>query len=89
MLYSLFFWRFIKLKSMRRAACIILLTLCSSCLACLWDYDTLRDEKRGLPGVAEVLAGQWERHSDFFYQQRIKAMRENLAGDAGRSCGDG
>jgi tetratricopeptide (TPR) repeat protein len=41
-------------------------------LGCLWDSDTLLDEKRGLPGVAEILAGRWERHSAFFYMQRVK-----------------
>ena len=47
--------------------------------ACLWDYDTLRDEKRGLPGVAEVLAGQWEQHSRFFYEHRVAGMKAKLA----------
>ena len=46
--------------------------------ACLWDYDTLRDEKRGMPGIAEVIAGQWERHSPFFYQHRVEAMKKRL-----------
>ena len=49
--------------------------------ACLWDYDTLRDEQRGLPSVAAVLAGRWERHSDFFYEARADAMRKRLAAD--------
>jgi tetratricopeptide (TPR) repeat protein len=48
-------------------------------LACLWDYDTIRDEKRGMPGMAEVLAGQWEKHSAFFYRHRVDAMKAKLA----------
>jgi tetratricopeptide (TPR) repeat protein len=48
-------------------------------LGCLWDYDTLRDEKRGMPGIAEVLAGQWERHSSFFYKNRVEKMKALLA----------
>ena len=48
-------------------------------VACFWDYDTLRDERRGMPGIAEVLAGQWERHSDFFYRHRVEAMKALLA----------
>lgn len=66
--------------SLVRSICFFLaILICSPCLACLWDYDTLRDEKRGLPGVAEVLAGQWERHSAFFYRHRIEAMQTKLA----------
>lgn len=42
--------------------------------ACLWDYDTIRDERRGMPGIAEVLAGRYEKHSQFFYQQRVAQM---------------
>lgn len=59
-------------------ALLVVLTLASPAVGCLWDYDTLRDEKRGLPGVAEVLAGQWERHSAFFYRHRVDAMRAKL-----------
>jgi tetratricopeptide (TPR) repeat protein len=50
-------------------------------LACLWDYDTLRDERRGLPGIAEVLAGKWERHSPFFYADRAARMRRLIERD--------
>ena len=59
------------------AALTVLLTV-GPAAACLWDYNTLRDEKRGLPGVAEVLAGQWERHSRFFYEHRVTAMKAKL-----------
>ena len=47
--------------------------------ACLWDYDTLRDERRGLPGIAEVLAGRWEKHSQFFYENRVARMNALIA----------
>jgi tetratricopeptide (TPR) repeat protein len=57
----------------------LVFTVAAPALGCLWDYDTLRDEKRGLPGMAEVLAGQWERHSRFFYQHRVAAMTAKLA----------
>ena len=33
----------------------------------------------GLPGIAEVLAGQWEKHSQFFYQQRAIKMGAAIA----------
>ncbi|MDB5295415.1 MAG: hypothetical protein JWO31_1398 [Phycisphaerales bacterium] len=61
---------------------VVLLTVagcCSVAAACLWDYDTIRDERRGLPGIAEVLAGRWERHSAFFYGDRVDRMRAVVA----------
>lgn len=53
--------------------------LAAPAVACLWDYDTLRDERRGLPGVAEVLAGRWEKHSRFFYENRVERMKALIA----------
>ena len=55
---------------------VLVATFSPAALACLWDYDTLRDERRGLPGIAEVLAGKWERHSPFFYADRVARMRK-------------
>jgi tetratricopeptide (TPR) repeat protein len=52
--------------------------LAAPALACLWDNDTLLDERRGLPGIAEIIAGKWERHSPLFYEHRVKAMTAHL-----------
>ncbi|HEV2292582.1 MAG TPA: hypothetical protein VGR35_01925 [Tepidisphaeraceae bacterium] len=61
----------------------VLLVLClnAPALACLWDNDTLREERRGLPGVAEILSGRFERHSEFFYRDRVKKMEARPAVD--------
>jgi tetratricopeptide (TPR) repeat protein len=59
-------------------ALLCLLVLSSSASACLWDFDTIRDEERGLPGVAEILSGRWERHSTFFYEQRAAKMKAQI-----------
>ena len=32
-----------------------------------------------MPGIAEVLAGQWEQHSAFFYRHRVEEMKAHLA----------
>jgi tetratricopeptide (TPR) repeat protein len=61
---------------------IIALACCASpAAACLWDTDTLLDEQRGMPSVAAILAGKWERHSVFFYENRIAASRKLLETD--------
>src|SRR5687768_13558523 len=68
---------------MRRStfAIVILLLASAPAGACLWDDDTLRDERRGMPGIAEVLAGRFEKHSDFFYAKRIEATTAQIAAD--------
>jgi tetratricopeptide (TPR) repeat protein len=57
---------------------LFLLSLNGVARACIWDYDTLRDEQRGLPGVAEALAGRFEKRSLFFYQDRVARMQAHL-----------
>ena len=70
---------------MRRPHLAALLTLlallAAPAAACLWDNDTLLDERRGLPGVAAILAGKWERHSSFFYEHRVRKSRERIEKD--------
>jgi tetratricopeptide (TPR) repeat protein len=62
-----------------RIACLIVFALLARPLfACIWDYDTLRDERRGLPGMAELLAGRFEKRSEFFYRDRIERMQKLL-----------
>ena len=60
---------------------VLLGVITTPVLACLWDNDTLRDERRGLPGIAEILSGRFERHSDFFYRDRVKKMEARLAAE--------
>lgn len=47
--------------------------------ACMWDDDTLRDERRGLPSVFDILAGKYERRSEAFYRDRVEKMERHLA----------
>jgi len=72
---------------MRRASLVIFalasLVAAIPALACIWDSDTLRDERRGLPGVAEILAGRWERHSKFFYEHRARQSAALLEREPG------
>ncbi|MHC4449928.1 MAG: tetratricopeptide repeat protein [Planctomycetota bacterium] len=50
-------------------------------LACLWDHDTIRMEREAFPGVHEVLAGKFTRHSRAYYEWRI-ADRERRLSDS-------
>ncbi|MEM9417869.1 MAG: tetratricopeptide repeat protein [Planctomycetota bacterium] len=47
--------------------------------ACLWDYDTLKQEAARFPGTIELLAGKFNRHSSVFYEWRIEDRTAKLA----------
>lgn len=49
--------------------------------ACYWDRDTLATERARFPGVAELIAGAFARHSPEFYRWRAADRRRRLAAD--------
>lgn len=46
--------------------------------ACPWDYDTLAQETEWFPGVIDVLAGAYVRHSDLWYAWRARDRERRL-----------
>ena len=46
-----------------------------SASACLWDRDTLRDEKDLHPGIYDLITGRIPHHGDAYYEARIKRIR--------------
>ncbi len=54
----------------------LLAAISSLALACLWDYDTLAQERARFPGTLELITGRFPRHSRAFYEWR---MRDRLA----------
>lgn len=57
----------------------LLLLLISAVSPCLWDYDTLKQERRRFPTTLELITGQFPRHSDSYYQWRVKDRTERMA----------
>jgi tetratricopeptide (TPR) repeat protein len=51
--------------------------------ACLWDYDTLKMERARFPSALELITGKFLRHSEEFYQWRIKDRQEKLKAGIG------
>ena len=47
------------------------LLLPSPAIGCMWDYDTILVERNTFPTVNELIAGNFIRHSDEYYQWRI------------------
>jgi tetratricopeptide (TPR) repeat protein len=49
--------------------------------ACLWDYDTLKQERTRFPSTLELITGKFLRHSKEFYEWRIQDRLYKLAAD--------
>ncbi len=57
---------------------LISLTASAPVLACLWDFDTLAVERQRFPSVLELITGKFLRHSDRFYQWRVRDRQRRL-----------
>jgi len=63
---------------------LLLSSLAAPAAACLWDYDTLQMERERFPGALELIVGKFLRHTDEFYEWRVKDRRAKIAAhDAG------
>ncbi|WP_020473871.1 tetratricopeptide repeat protein [Zavarzinella formosa] len=60
---------------------LTLLGLPAVATACLWDYDTLKQERARFPSTLEIITGKFLRHSPEFYQWRITDRLEKLKAD--------
>jgi hypothetical protein len=68
----------------RRSLLVVLACLCvvTPAAACLWDYDTLQQERSRFPSTLELITGKFPRHSDEFYRWRIEDRQRRLEADA-------
>lgn len=67
---------------MTRPRIYALLALCgllASALApCIWDYDTLNQERSRFPSALELITGEFPRHSAAYYRWRIEDRSTRL-----------
>ena len=52
--------------------------LVSPIVACLWDKDTLDQERQRFPSTLELITGQFLRHSQPFYEWRVEDRAAKL-----------
>ena len=64
---------------MRRLAIASAVLLAVSVPACLWDYDTLSMEAKGMPDVVDVIVGRFERNPPLYYEMRLDRVSKDLA----------
>ena len=58
---------------------LIFFGIATSSKACLWDKDTIATEKARVPGVEELVFGNFPRHSQEFYEWRKERSEKSLA----------
>lgn len=63
----------------RLLAFLLTVVLTAPAAACEWDYDTLRMEREQFPGTLELIVGKFLRHSDTFYEWRVKDRTAKIA----------
>ncbi|MFO0850262.1 MAG: hypothetical protein U0871_17145 [Gemmataceae bacterium] len=63
----------------RPLAVLAVLLVPSAAVACLWDFDTLQQERSRFPDALELITGKFLRHSPEFYEWRAKDRRAKLA----------
>lgn len=59
------------MANMRRCARFVVFALAFCSIGCLWDYDTLKQERARFPNTMELITGKFLRHSKEFYEWRI------------------
>jgi tetratricopeptide (TPR) repeat protein len=64
------------------AGIVVLVALPATVCACLWDHDTLQQERSRFPGTLELITGKFLRHSPEFYYWRIRDREGRLAAGA-------
>ena len=57
----------------------VLMSLAGPARACLWDYDTLREERQRFPNALELITGKFLRHSTEFYRWRVYDRKQELS----------
>lgn len=60
---------------------LALLSVPAAALACLWDSETLKQERSRCPNALELITGKFLRHSPMFYEWRIKDRQKKLKND--------
>lgn len=63
-------------------ALVILAAMPTIAWACLWDFDTLRQERARFPSTLELITGKFLRHSKEFYEWRIQDRLKKLQADS-------
>ena len=62
-------------------AALLVAALVTPSLACLWDHETLKEEKSRFPTAHELVSNQFPRHSSAYYQWRVEDRLPKVEAD--------
>ncbi|MHC4923825.1 MAG: tetratricopeptide repeat protein, partial [Planctomycetota bacterium] len=63
---------------------LAVLLIAPTAWSCIWDKDTLDDERRGVPeGYRLVVTDRWHRHGEAYYRKRIETLPAHLEKNPG------
>jgi tetratricopeptide (TPR) repeat protein len=62
-------------------ALLALALFAPAAVACLWDHDTLMQERSRFPTALELITGKFLRHSPEFYEWRVQDRLKKLEAD--------
>lgn len=57
---------------------ILALAFCATCVSCLWDRDTLREESSRDPDLVKIIVGWFDRYPPEYYEHRIARVEKEL-----------
>jgi tetratricopeptide (TPR) repeat protein len=66
------------MKYRTRMILLLIVLMPAPLAACLWDSDTLEEERRQFPTVLELITGKFLRHSPAFYDWRIADRKRRI-----------
>lgn len=66
------------MKYQTRTILLLIVLIPAPLAACLWDSDTLEEERRQFPTVLELITGKFLRHSPAFYEWRIANRKKRI-----------
>lgn len=61
---------------MKAVVSIVLLAAFAIASACLWDFDTLSMEARGMPDVVDAVVGRFDRNPPLYYEMRLARVTD-------------
>ncbi|QDT89087.1 tetratricopeptide repeat protein [Gimesia algae] len=69
------------MRSLGTSILVCTLLMPTPLLACMWDHDTLQMERQRFPYAQELITGHFLRHSDAYYEWRIKDRSQKTTAD--------
>ncbi|HXH61405.1 MAG TPA: hypothetical protein VNI20_08605 [Fimbriimonadaceae bacterium] len=65
-------------SGLKKALTLVAVLLATLAPACMWDYDTLSMEAKGLPDVVDAIVGRFPKNPPLYYQMRLDRVTKAI-----------